>query len=76
METVKEWQLFIFGVLWGLLLFRLLPMLIKDIVAMIKEIKKCPAVGTAEQDKKSINKYIITDSCKNFHNQEIERWKK
>lgn len=74
MGTAKEWQVFILGLLWGLILFRFMPLLVKDIVKMFKEIKKRPAALTAERGEKSINKYSITNSCKDFYSQDIERW--
>lgn len=74
MGTAKEWQVFILGTLWGLMLFRFIPLMVKDVLKMFKEIKKSPAASTAELGKKSINKYSITNSCKDFYSQDIERW--
>lgn len=75
MGTLREWQLFLMGILWGLILFKLLPMLVKDVVEMFKENKKSSTAGTAEQIIKKHSKYIITDSYKDFHNLKIERWR-
>jgi hypothetical protein len=74
MGTAKEWQVFILGILWGLMLFRFIPLMVKDVLKMFKEIKKRPAALTAERGKKNINKYSITNSCKDFYSQDIERW--
>lgn len=99
METTREWQLFLQGLLWGLLLFRIFPPMFKDIVKVFKELflmgmensmsffkrirkmwleirenEKNPADGTAERNKKNISKYSITNSCTDFHSQNLERW--
>jgi len=74
MGTAKEWQVFILGILWGLMLFRFIPLMVKDALKMFKEIKKRPAALTAERDKKNTNKYSITNSCKDFYSQDMEGW--
>ncbi|TDO92304.1 hypothetical protein DFR79_106117 [Halanaerobium saccharolyticum] len=77
MGTVREWQLFIMGLLWGLILFRFAPSFFKDLRKMWLEIRtneKNPADGTAERNKKNITKYSITNSCTDFHSQNLEKW--
>jgi hypothetical protein len=100
MGTIREWQLFIMGLLFGLLLFRLLPSTFVEIYKELKELfilllariiiffkrirkfwaiwrktKEIPADGTAEIQKKKHSKYIITNSCTDFHRQNLERWR-
>jgi hypothetical protein len=77
MGTIREWQLFIMGLLWGLILFRFAPSFFKDVRKMwveIRENEKNPADGTAERNKKNITKYSITNSCTDFHSQNLEKW--
>jgi hypothetical protein len=100
MGTIREWQLFIMGLLWGLLIFVLFPPMIKEMIEDFKELfilllariiiffkrirkfwaiwrktKEIPADGTAEIQKKKHSKYIITNSCTDFHRQNLERWR-
>lgn len=100
MVTIREWQLFLMGLLWGILLFKLFPPMAKEIIDILKELfilllartiiffkrirkfwaiwrktKEIPADGTAEIQKKKRSKYIITNSCTDFHRQNLERWR-
>lgn len=99
MEAIREWQLFIMGLLWGLILFKLFPPTFKEIMKEFKDLfifllartiiffkrvklfwflwrqtKRIPTDGTAEIQIKKHSKYIITNSCTDFHKQNIERW--
>ena len=38
MGTTREWQLFIMGLLWGLLLFKVFPPMFQDIINVFKEL--------------------------------------
>lgn len=38
MGTIREWQLFIMGLLWGLLLFKVFPPMFQDIFSSFKEL--------------------------------------
>jgi len=74
MGTIREWQLFIMGLLWGLILFRFAPSFFKDVRKMwaeIRENEKNPADGTAERNKNKHSNYNISE-MRNIHN--LERW--
>jgi len=77
MGSAREWQIFIQGLLWGLILFGFGPRFLKDVkenvIYIIEQIKK-PAARTADR-KKNKSKYSITNSCKDFHSQDLERWR-
>lgn len=59
---------------WLFIIFKAGPELIADVKGMYREIKR-PAAGTAEIQKKKHSKYIITNSCTDFHRQNLERWR-
>lgn len=76
MGTAREWQIFIQGLLMGLIIFGFGPRFLKEVMEntryVIEQIKK-PAARTADR-KKNQSKYSITNSCKDFYSQDIERW--
>ena len=77
MGTAREWQLFIMGLLWGLILFGFAPSFFKDVRKLWSEYrktKKSPVVGATEQSKKNMSKYSISNSCTDFHSQNLEKW--
>ncbi len=39
-----------------------------------RKTKKSPVVGATEQSKKNMSKYSISNSCTDFHSQDLERW--
>lgn len=77
MGTAREWQIFIQGLLMGLIIFGFGPSFLKDVIEntkyIIEQIKK-PAARTADVKKKQ-SKYSITNSCTDFHSQDLERWR-
>lgn len=79
MSELYKWQLFIMGFIWGVLSVKVIPLIVKDAWItskyLFKEIKKRSTAGTAERNKKNVNKYSITNPYKNFHNQNLERWR-
>jgi hypothetical protein len=48
---------------------------IRKFWAIWRKTKEIPADGTAERNKKNITKYSITNSCTDFHSQDLERWR-
>jgi hypothetical protein len=48
---------------------------IRKFWAIWRKTKEIPADGTAEIQKKKHSKYIITNSCTDFHRQNLERWR-
>jgi len=79
MTEAYKWQLFIMGFIWGVLTVKVIPLIVKDAFKTVKynlrQLKKRSTAGTAERNQKSINKYSITNPYKNFHNQNLERWR-